>query len=141
MTADIFSQRVQREIRAMFDRPLKHRPEQRIVARDDRRAPLGRADHFCHAADHSDIDQPIGRICRGFDKNHGNPAHTHGALCREPYRGFVDTIGKAHSADGQIRKRLCEQSFRPAIERLRVQNDVAGARERKDGGRNCRHSG
>src|SRR5712664_4621313 len=29
MTADIFGQRVQGRIRAVFDRPLKHRPEQR----------------------------------------------------------------------------------------------------------------
>src|SRR3981081_1217325 len=65
MTADIFGQGVQRKVRAVFDRPLKHRPEQRIVARDDRRMPLSLADHLGDAADHRDIDQAVGGICRG----------------------------------------------------------------------------
>ena len=56
-------------------------------------------------------------------------------------RGFVDAVGKAHRADGETRKRLRKQSFRPAIERLRVQNDVARADEGEDRGRNRRHAG
>ena len=141
MTADIFGQRVQRKIRAVFDRPLKHRPEQRIVAGDDRRMPLSLADHLGDAADHRDIDQAVGGICRGFDENHRYPAFAHGVLRRQPDRGFVDAVGKAHRADGEARKRLRKQSFGPAIERLRVQNDVARADEGEDRGRNRRHAG
>ena len=54
---------------------------------------------------------------------------------------FVDAVRKADRADGKARKRLCKQSFRPAIERLRVQDDVARADEREDRGRNRRHAG
>ena len=120
MTADIFSQRVQRKIRAVFDRPLKHRPEQRIVARDDRRVPLSPADHLGNAADHRNIDQAVGGICRGFDENHRDPAFAHGIFRRQPDRGFVDAVGKTHGADGEARECLGKQSFRPPIERLRV---------------------
>ena len=56
-------------------------------------------------------------------------------------RGFVDPVGKAHRADGEARKRLRKQGFRPAIERLRVQNDVARADEGEDRSRNRRHAG
>ena len=55
--------------------------------------------------------------------------------------GLVDTVGKAQGADGEARKCLRKQGFRPAIERLRVQNDVAGAYEREDRGCNRRHAG
>ena len=82
MTADIFGQRVQRKVRAMLDRPLKHRPEQRVVAGDDRRVALRLADHVGDAADHRDVDQAVGGIGRGFDEDHRHPAFAHGVLRR-----------------------------------------------------------
>jgi hypothetical protein len=48
------------------------------------------------------------------------PAFAQGILRRQPDCGFVDAVGKADRADGEARKRPCKQSFRPAIERLRV---------------------
>jgi hypothetical protein len=103
--------------------------------------PLGLADHVGDAADHRDIDQAVGGICRGFDENHRNSAIAHGVLRRQPDRGFVDAVGEAHRADGEARKRLRKQGFRPAIQRLRVQNDVARADEGEDRGGNRRHAG
>ena len=64
-----------------------------------------------------------------------NPAFAHGVLRRQPDRGFVDAVGKTNRADRETRERLRKQGFCPAIERLRVQNDVAGADEGKDRGR------
>src|SRR5439155_1639559 len=55
--------------------------------------------------------------------------------------GFGEAVGKAHGADGEASKRLRKESFRPAIERLRVQNDVARAGESEDRGGNRRHAG
>ncbi|MGY4293551.1 hypothetical protein ACVWXN_001646 [Bradyrhizobium sp. i1.4.4] len=56
-------------------------------------------------------------------------------------RRFINAIGEADGADRQARKRVRQQGFRPAIERLRVQDDVAGADERQDRGCNRRHAG
>jgi len=42
VAADVFGQGVQRKIRTVFDRPLKHGAEERIVARDDWRRPWAR---------------------------------------------------------------------------------------------------
>ena len=141
MTADIFGQRVQRQVRAVFDRSLKHRAEQRVVACHDRRVPLNLPDQIGDAADHRDIDQPVGGIGRGFDEDHRNPALAHGVLRRQLDGGFVDAVGKTHRADRETGKRLRKQGFRSAIERLRVQNDVARADEGEDRGRNRRHAG
>ena len=44
MAADIFGQRIERDIGAVLDRPLEHRAEQRVVAGDDRRVALRLAD-------------------------------------------------------------------------------------------------
>ncbi|MEY9132580.1 hypothetical protein ACVIWV_001537 [Bradyrhizobium diazoefficiens] len=141
VTADIFGQRVQRKVRAMLDRPLKHRPEQRIVAGDDRRMPLGLSDRVGDAADHRDVDEAIGRVGRGLDQDHRNPALAHRLLRGLLDRRLVDAVGKADSADRQARKRVGQQGFRPAIERLGVQDDVAGAHEGEDRGCDGRHAG
>jgi hypothetical protein len=87
----------------------------------------GLGHHLGDAADHRDIDQAVGGICRGLDDDHRDPAFAHGSLGGQPDCGFVDAVGKAHGADGEARKRLRKQSFCAAIERLRVQNDVARA--------------
>jgi hypothetical protein len=108
MTTDIFGQGVQRNIRAVFDWPLKHRTEQRVIAHDDRRMPLSLADSCGDTADQRDIHQAVSRIRRGFDKDHRHPALAHGILRCRADRGFVDAIGKADRADGQTCKRLGE---------------------------------
>ena len=141
MAADIFGQRIQRKICTMFDRPLEDRPEQRIVTCDDRRVALHLAEVVGDAADHRDIDESVGRICRGFDENHRNAPLSHRVVGRQLDSGFVDAVGKAHRADREARKRLREQRFRSAVERLRMQDHVARPREGENRGRNRRHAG
>jgi hypothetical protein len=57
MTADIFGQRLQREISAMFDRPLTGRSN---VSHAMIGVCLGLTDHLGDMADHRNIDQPVG---------------------------------------------------------------------------------
>ncbi len=125
----------------MFDRPLKHRPEQGIVTRDDRHVALRLANVVGDAADHRDIDEAVGGICRGFDENHRNPPLSHGVVPRQLESGFVDAVGKAHRADREAGKRFRKQRFGAAIERLRMQDHVTRPCERENRGRNRRHPG
>ena len=66
VTADVLRQGVQRNIRAVFDRPLKHGAEQRVVARDEGSMALRSADRVGDTAHHRDVHQPVGGIRRAF---------------------------------------------------------------------------
>ncbi|MGY3290460.1 hypothetical protein ACVWWP_003527 [Bradyrhizobium sp. LM3.6] len=124
----------------MLDRPLKHRSEQRIVAGDDRDVSLLLSDDVGDTPHHRDVDQPVGRVGRSFDQDHRDPALAHGLFRGLADHSFVNTIGEADGADRQTRKRIRQQGFRPAIERLGVQNDIARADESQDRGCDGRHA-
>jgi hypothetical protein len=94
-----------------------------------------------YTADHCDIDQAVGGIGRRFDEDHRDPPLPHRLRRRQRDRGFVDAVGKTHRSDRETRQRLQKQRLGAAVERLRVQNDVAGADEGEDRGRNRRHAG
>ena len=99
------------------------------------------ADVVGDAADHRDIDEAVGRICRGFDQNHRNPPLAHGVVPRQLDSGFVDAVGKAHRADREAGKRFRKQRFGAAIEWLRMQDHVARPYEGENRGRDRRHPG
>ena len=84
----------------MFDRPLKHGAEKRVVAGDERRMTLGSADRVGDPADHRYVHQAVRGICRRLDENHCNAPLAHGVFRRDLDCGFVDAISKANRADG-----------------------------------------
>jgi hypothetical protein len=106
MAADIFGQRVDRDIGAMLDRALEDRPEQGVVADDDGRealrVPISSAIFRGSACD---VDQRVGRIGRRLDHDDRDAALAHrrlgGRLCgRRPRRRHR----KADGADAEARE-------------------------------------
>ena len=96
----------------MFDRPLKHGAEKRIVARDEWRMPLNFADRVGDAPDHRYVDQAVGGICRGLDEDHRDPSFAHGVVCRQVGCTFIDAICKAERADRQTGETSSQTAFR-----------------------------
>lgn len=124
MAADILGQRIERDVGAVFDRPLEDRAEQRVVAGDDRRMALFSADRVGNAADHGDINEAVGRVRRRLDQDHGDTALGHRRFGRSRHRRFVDAIGKADGGDSEIEEGAGKQRLGAAIERLAVQDRV-----------------
>ena len=93
-------------------------------------------------ADHRDIDEAVGGICRGFDQNHRTRPFCMASSPASSAGGLVDAVGKAHRAryekpDSVLR----QQRFGAAIERLRMQDHVTRPYEGENRGRNRRHPG
>jgi hypothetical protein len=111
------------------------------VLSQDRRVPLGLADGIGDTTHQRDVDKAVGRVGRCLDQDHRHPALAHGLLGSLVDRRLIDAVGKADRADRESRQRIRQQGFRPAIKRLRVQDDVAGANEGQNCGRDGRHAG
>ncbi len=141
MAADIFGQRIERDIGAVFDRPLEDRAEQGVVAGDDRRMALLLADRVGDAADHRDIDEAVGRVGRRFDQDHRDAAFRHRLLGRRLHRSLVDAVGETDGGNAEVEEGLRQQRFGAAVERLRMQNRVAGPDEGEQRGGDRRHAG
>ncbi|EGE60534.1 hypothetical protein RHECNPAF_14110012 [Rhizobium etli CNPAF512] len=140
MAADIFGQRIERDIGAMLDRPLEYRPEQGVVADDDGRVPLLCADRIGHTPDHRDVDQAVGRIGRCLDQDDGNAALGDRLVGGLLHRAFADAIGKADGGDAEIEEGLRQQGFRAAVERLRMQDRITRPDEGEQGRGDRRHA-
>lgn len=141
MTADIFGQRIDREIGPVIKRLLEHRPEQGIVAGDDRAAALPRFNLLRHAANRCDIDNTIGRIGRGFDQNDRNTTFRQRLFGCFLDGGLVNTIRKSDSLHAKIEEGLRQKRFRAAIKWLRMQDDIARAHKSEKRGGNGGHAG
>ena len=67
MAADIFGQRIDGDVGAVDQRLLEERAEKRVVADDDRRVALRRADLVGELSHQSDVDQRVERVRRRLD--------------------------------------------------------------------------
>jgi len=119
----------------------EHRPEQRVVAGQDRAEALGRANLVGNPAQQGDVDQRVGRVGRRLDQNHRNPTFAARSLRGLMNGRLVDAVDEAHRADAEVCHGVREQRFRPAVQRLGMQDDVARAGEREDRGGDRRHAG
>jgi hypothetical protein len=97
-----FVKGVQRDIRAVFDRPLKHGAKECVVARDEGSMALRSAYRVGDTAHHRDVHQPIGGIRRRFAISQPTSADRRYAIC--PAR----LAPSAPSADGVAEPRRGE---------------------------------
>jgi hypothetical protein len=81
------------------------------------------------------------RIRRGFDHHEAEAPELAGFLGGGLDGGRVSAVREAVRLDAEIGQGAAEQGLRAAIERLAVQDDIAGPRGRQDGGRDRRHAG
>ena len=141
MAADIFGQRIERDIGAMLDRALEDRAEQRVVTGDDRHMALLFTDHVGDTADHGDIDEAVGRVRRRFNEDDRDAPLAHRLLGRRPHRVLADAIGETDGVDAEIEEGLRQQRFGAAIERLRMQDGIARPHEGEQRRGDRRHAG
>ena len=91
-------------------------------------------------AQEPDIDQRIGRIGRRLDQDDRYPSLAARLLRGGPNGGLAHAVDEADGADAEICHGARQQGFRSAVERLGVQNDVAGADEGQDRRGDRRHA-
>ena len=141
MAADVLGERVDRHVGAEGERALEDRPEQRVVAHDDRAMVLPRGDLVGDAADELDVDHGVERVRRRLDHDQRDAAQLRGRFCRLADRRLIDAVREADRLHLIGRQRARDQRLGAAIERLRVQDHVARPREGEDGGGDRRHAG
>ena len=103
VSADIFGQRIERQIGAVPQRRLENRAEQRIVAAYDRARALLRRNVFGDAPHERNIDEAVHRIGRRLDENHRNSLDVHCAFGRGADVFFVKPVREADARQAERR--------------------------------------
>jgi hypothetical protein len=127
VTADILSQRTQRDVRAAFQRRLEHRAQHRIVDHDRGSIPLGLRQLVGDSRAGGEINKTVGRIGGRLDEDQTHPACRARGLSCLSHLGDIDAVCKAEGSDPKRTHLLLEQRFGAAIERSAVQYGVACA--------------
>ena len=140
MAADIFGQRVERDIGAEVQRTLKQRAEQRIVAGDDRTRSLLLADLIGDARDQRDIYQAVGGVSGRLDQNQRDASQTQRLLRGGAHFILIGAVAEADRLDIQVVQRFAQQRLGAAVERLRMQDHIARARKGQQRGGDGRHA-
>ena len=110
----------------MLERLLIDRPEKGIVDRERRRRAGAVADIAPFLGDMGEIDETVGRIGRGLDENEAD-----GAELLRLREGGIDGVpglvgGKADRLDPPFGQQIEDQRLGAAIDRLRVDQHLAG---------------
>ena len=105
------------------------------------RKPWAVADLVGDLAQQLDIDERIGRIGRRFDQHDRYAALAAGLLRRRANGGLADAVDESDGADAETCHGARQQCFGSAVERLGMQDDVAGAGEGQDRRGDRRHAG
>ena len=141
MAADILGERIDGDIGTLVQRTLEYRAEQGVVADDHRAMLLLLVDFIRDARDERDVDQRIQRIGRRLDEDDRDTALFERVFGRAAHRRFTYPIREARSADAEIEEGSGQQRFGAAIERLRMQDGIAGAGESQKRRGDRRHAG
>ena len=140
MAPDVLGQRIDRDVGAVDERLLVERAEQRVVADEDRRKALRRADLVGELSNQRDVDQRIERIGGRLRHDDRHAAERARLLDRPADARLVHAVGETDGLDTHRRQRLRDKRLGAAIERLRMQDDVARARIGEDRGGDRRHA-
>ena len=143
MAADILGQRVDRHVGAVAQRMLEDRAEQRVVAHDRSAGGPGcaRSRRRCGATSAMSTSV-LSRVGRRLDQDDGDAALLPARGSSRPASPASSTPSAKPTAPmpkaASVRD---EQRLGAAVERLRMQDDVAGPREGEDGRGDRRHAG
>jgi hypothetical protein len=99
VAADVFRERVDRQIGPELQRLLEDWAEQGVVAGDDRPKALGGADLVGDAAHEGDIDEGVERVRRRLDHHDRDAALARRLLRRGADALLADAVGKPHRLD------------------------------------------
>ena len=137
MTAHIFGQGRDHQVRAVCERALIKRTKHRVVD-DDRRSAI--AHLVGDLPRRRQIDETIGRVGWRFDIEDGHGADRLGLFGGR--RESLDPAlrGKPDRGDAELRQDLLEQEIRSAVYRIGVQEDGSRPNIRPQGGRDGRHA-
>ena len=142
MPADIFGQRIEREIGAVLQRLVADRAHHRVVAHQDRPAAGLFFHHVADAGARGDVDERVGGIGGRLGEDHRDRSKPfHGSAGRRQnlvLGGPGIELGRAHAPARQERP---DENFGGAVERARMQHGRSrlGAGEQRGGDR--RHAG
>ena len=124
MAADVFGQRIDRDVGAVVERTLEHRAEQRVVAHDDRaHGPGWRAISSAMRRDSRDVDQRVGRVRRRLDHDDRDAALACACSSAAARMAASSTPSAKPTAPmPKCAERAGEQRLGAAVERLRMQD-------------------
>ena len=141
VAANVLGERIDRDVGTVGEGTLEHRAQQGIVANQDGLEALGLADLVGDLPQQLDIDERIGRIGGRFDHDDRYASFALRLGRGRPNGKLVDAIDEAHGADAEARHRARQERFGSAIERLGMQDDVAGTGKGEDRRGDRRHAG
>ena len=138
--AGIFRERINREVRAVPERLLVHRPEQRVVHHHRRPIALFRADLVGRLSDRPEIDQAVRWIGRRLQHDQADAPFRQRLPHGRRDLAAVDPIRESHRRDSESRELIADQRLGATIERPAVQDRVARAQEGEQHRRDRRHA-